>query len=71
MVHLTPETIIEINKKYVSFEIAKKLKEIGFNEPCMAYYRYLGEYSKEILFHERVISQPFDFNCTHGSIPFF
>lgn len=27
-----------MEKQFVTFEIAKKLKEIGFKEPCLAYY---------------------------------
>ena len=29
----------EIQKQFVSFEIAVKLKELGFDEPCFASYR--------------------------------
>ena len=31
-----------MNEDFVSFEIAKKLKEKGFNEPCYAYYHCNG-----------------------------
>jgi hypothetical protein len=27
-----------MNEEFVSYEIALKLKEVGFNEPCMGYY---------------------------------
>ena len=36
-----------INEDYVSFEIAKLLKEKGFNEPCNAFYEY-----KKKLYHD-------------------
>ncbi len=27
-----------MQKEFVTYEIAKKLKELGFDEPCLAYY---------------------------------
>lgn len=34
----TPEPIHSLKHMFVSDDIAKKLKEIGFDEPCFAYY---------------------------------
>jgi hypothetical protein len=32
-----------MNEQFCSYEIAVKLKELGFNEPCLAYYYGEGE----------------------------
>jgi hypothetical protein len=32
-----------MNKEFVSYEIALKLKELGFNEPCFDNYNSIGE----------------------------
>lgn len=44
-----------INSQFVSYEIAKKLKELGFNEVCIAHY--MNELSWQI-------------DCTEGSMYF-
>ena len=37
----------EINKQFVTYEIALKLKELGFDEECLAYY------SKETIYEDK------------------
>lgn len=36
-----------MKKQFVTYEIAKKLKELGFNEPCLAEYYYSPLHIKE------------------------
>jgi hypothetical protein len=36
-----------MKEQFVSFEIAKSLKDLGFNEPCLAYYQLSFEEEKE------------------------
>jgi hypothetical protein len=31
-------TFIDMKKEFVTYELALKLKELGFDEPCLAYY---------------------------------
>ena len=35
---------------FVPYEIAKQLKEKGFNEPCLAYYQHIRESDNNISF---------------------
>ena len=42
-----------MEKEFVSYEIALKLKELGFDEPCIAYY--FNRYGDVELFSEFVI----------------
>lgn len=39
-----------MEKEFVPYELAVKLKELGFNEPCFAYYRIFDGYPKEYTF---------------------
>jgi hypothetical protein len=32
-----------MNKEFVSYELAVKLKELGYDEPCVAYFTYATE----------------------------
>ena len=32
-----------MNKEFVTYDIALSMKELGFDEPCMAWYNYNGE----------------------------
>lgn len=37
-----------MKNQFVTYEIAKRLKELGFNEPCFGYFTHSGKYiSKE------------------------
>lgn len=40
-----------MEKEFVPYELALKLKELGFNEPCLAYYYKHGNSKKEKLFY--------------------
>lgn len=37
-----------IKEAYVSFEVAKLLKEKGFNWPCRVLYSYIGEFNNDV-----------------------
>jgi len=39
-----------MEKEFVPYELAVKLKVLGFNEPCFAYYRIFDGYPKEYTF---------------------
>lgn len=41
-----------MKSKYIDLELAKKLKELGFNDQCRAYYRILFGTVDEGVFHE-------------------
>lgn len=52
-----------MKNQFVTFEIAKKLKELGFNEPCLACYDacdLLSTYSKSIF-------KPLNYNNDNSS----
>jgi hypothetical protein len=36
-----------MKNQFVTYEIAKELKELGFNEPCFAHFNIETEYGKE------------------------
>lgn len=36
-----------MNKEFVSYDQALKLKELGFDEPCFGYYNNLGNYVED------------------------
>lgn len=54
-----------MEKEFVTYELAVKLKELGFNEPCFAWYvskKYgleFGKVTKENLFDEGVLAPTF------------
>ena len=37
-----------MNKEFVPYELALKLKQLGFDEPCFGYYNELGNFTLEI-----------------------
>lgn len=39
-----------MEKEFAPYELAVKLEELGFNEPCFAYYRIFDGYPKEYTF---------------------
>jgi hypothetical protein len=41
-----------MNKEFIPYEEALALKELGFNEPCLAFYTYEGKFSNELSFNE-------------------
>jgi len=41
-----------MNNPFVPFEIATKLKQLGFNGPCFGFYVSKGEYRKNFNFKE-------------------
>jgi hypothetical protein len=44
-----------MKKYFVPYEIAKELKELGFNEPCLAIYtnRYVGGVDTPVAIHQQ------------------
>lgn len=52
--------------KYVTFEMAKYLKEVGYNEPCKCYYRVLIG-GKDVVFYESR-SGPTKYNSLQNKI---
>jgi hypothetical protein len=36
-----------MNKEFVPFELALKLKQLGFNEPCISHYTAYGKFSND------------------------
>jgi hypothetical protein len=41
-----------MNKEFIPYEQALKLKELGFDEPCLVFYTYEGKFSNELSFNE-------------------
>ncbi len=54
-----------LEKEFVSFEIAEKLKELGFNEPCFGHYTSsIGGFKSYLIVGSIAKMQ----DCYHGQI---
>ena len=54
-----------MKQEFVTYKIAKHLKEIGFNEPCFATYGFNGE-NKEELFLPQDIKEKYKEDICYG-----
>jgi hypothetical protein len=60
---------------FVPYEIALKLKELGFDEPCFGFYHICNTeelkdiYEKDFFFHEK--SGNFNSNCPQIGVPLY
>lgn len=54
-----------MQEQFVTYEIALKLKELGFNEPCFAYY------DEEDINHNLIAYTGNDINSTGGRSIYF